>query len=570
MKKLLGYLLGIPLLVALLALLVPSLYGMAWMLALVLPPFCLWATVSDAWRGEDPAAREDLAWKLALALLVVPVAMLAFATPLRAVLLGVLGFFPVAMARFDEIHGFVYEPLRAAFGDLAPYWLDVYWGALGALVIFLIAFCGSVLRNRLVRQVQILPTARIRSVAVGLAELKGKAITLAGRAKGDPIMRSWIESTGDGHASRTHAEPFYVDDGTGRMLVDPRGTGINHDGSFFGIGLHQAILRRIDGNAGFAESRLTPGDPVYVVGNVQINHDRDAYPDDEVVLKPSRSSWMSMRFNDLFFVSNLGEKAVLKGLRGSVGRGWRNVLIGMAFCAWLSAYGLANIMQFTSGSVDGAPRWLRAIMTPTTLEREIRVPGLGVHPTFELLRMIEEGDREKTDAIMDTFRDLGLGHLAVPTLTGQATTIDSRGFGVANYWLGRVGESPPGHWGAQLYGDERMTRKEVLVTRIATRYHDRRLFVSYRAFAGRERVRANDGIRNRKVVIELVHEGTGKKHTATFPAQIGLNRADDVQAFEYLEPGRYAISIYLKTAYRSGLYDRGSRVRSAMDIVLEE
>ena len=51
--------------------------------------------------------------------------------------------------------------------------------------------------NRLTRQIEISPTAKIRSVAVGLAELNGKAVPLKVRSASAPNMRSRVESTHD-------------------------------------------------------------------------------------------------------------------------------------------------------------------------------------------------------------------------------------------------------------------------------------------------------------------------------------------------------------------------------------
>lgn len=550
--------------------LIPSFYGMAWMLVLVLPIACTCAIVNDALRGDDPVRAGKLLSNLAIALIVLPVAIMAFAAPLRAILLMVLSFFPEGMAGFNGIHGFLYAPFVAAFGDLAPYWLDLYWGALSALIIFLISLCGSIRRNRLARQVRILPTAKIRSVAVGLAELKGKAIAMAGKSKASPIMRSWVESTDDGHSPQTHIDPFYLDDGTGRILVDPRGASINDEGAFFDIDLHQAILRLVKKDHGFSESRLMPGDTVYVVGNVQINRDRHEYPDEEVVVKPRKSSWLSMNFYDLFLVSNINEAALLRGFRTSVNRGWGGVVVVVGICVWLSGFALANIIQIESSRLDAAPEYLRLIATPTTLEREIEVGSLGIHPTIHFVELLEEGDREKTESIMWRFRDLNLVPLALPALKPQAADIDARGFGIASYWLTRLGQLPHGPWGVEFFEDKYAADREALVLRLMTRYHDRRLFVSYRAWADGGRVRKNHIVRSRKVVIALTNKETGKKHEAAFTADAGFSRADDVEAFEYLDPGVYEIAAYLETTYRSGLYDRGSRQRSGVDITLEE
>lgn len=568
--KTLKILVSIPLLGILIAILIPAFYAMAWMLALMLPIACSIFVVFDAWRGDDPAKRKEVLTNLALAALVVPAAILAFAAPLRAIVLAVMSYFPGAMAVFNEIHAPLYAPFVAISGHLGPYWLDVWWGVAGAAVIFLVAMAASIRRNRLARQVAILPTAKIRSAPIGLVELKGRAMALAGKVKSQPIMRAWTESTNDGHSSRTHIDPFYLDDGTGLVLVDPRGASINHEGSFFGIGLHQAILKLVD-KPGFPESRLMHGDTVYLVGNLQINRDREAYPDEEVLVRPRKSSWLSMNFYDLFLVSNISEAALLEGFRSSVGRGWGLVVLGMSMCLWLSAFGLTNVMQIEASRTDAAPQYLRLVSTPTTLERRIEVDGLGRHPTIHFVDRLREGDREKTDAIMRRFRDLGLVYLATPILVGQAVDIDAPGFGIANYWLGRTHGLPHGHWGAQLFDDRYAgARWEVLVLRVMTRYRDRRLSVSYRAWADPERKPKRDRIVRREVVVTLTNETTGKEHTAAFPVEAGHIRGDDVEAFEYLDPGPYEIQAFLATRYRSGLYDRGSRKRSAAVILLED
>ncbi len=100
--------------------------------------------------------------------------------------------------------------------------------------------------------------------------------------------------------------------------------------------------------------------------------------------------------------------------------------------------------------------------------------------------------------------------------------------------------------------------------------HDRGLFVSYRAWADRDRMPGNDRVRNRKVIIALTNKETGKKYEAVFPADPGFNQADDAEAFEYLDPGTYEVDAFVKTKYGSGLYDRGSRRRSGVDIRLED
>src|SRR4030066_350769 len=65
--------------------------------------------------------------------------------------------------------------------------------------------------------------------------------------------------------------PFYLDDGTGRILVDPAGCKVDSRKLLFDINLHHAILGSHTSERGFPESRLMPGDEIYVLGNLQIN-----------------------------------------------------------------------------------------------------------------------------------------------------------------------------------------------------------------------------------------------------------------------------------------------------------
>ena len=570
LKKILGSLAAILIVVPLGVVFLPLFYAMAWMLALVLPIVCLTVVIQDAKADGTLGLHKEFLGNLVFVLLIIPLAIMAFAAPLRVLLLVPLSFFPEQLGIFNEIHGFIYEPFIPLFGDLFPYWFDMYWGVFSLLTIFLIALCDSIRRNRLTRQIEVLPTAKIRSVAVGLAELKGMAVPLKGRPRRSPIMRSWVESTGDGMTARSHTEPFYLDDGTGRILVDPTGVSIQSEGDFFGINLHQAILKLFPKKSGFPEERLMPGDSVTLVGNVQINQDSGAFENDEVVVKPRKSTWYSMKFYDLFLISNISEEALLGGLRQSVKRGWRNVLLAMAFGGWLAAFALTNIMQIESSRIDGAPEYLRLISAPTTLERAIDVGKLGEHPTLHFVDMLKEGDDKKTDAIMKQFRELRLESLALSILRDQAMDIDHPGFGVANHWLSRLGKLPPEQSGYEFFSSRYINDSEAVVLRMVTEYDDNRLFVSYRAHVGKNRKKNGDYIHSRKVVIDLTNKKSGAKHSVGFDADFGANNADDVEAFAYLAPGEYELDVYVATSYRSGFYNQGSRGKSSTDIRLEE
>jgi len=570
LKKILGSLAAILIVVPLGVVFLPLFYAMAWLLALVLPIACLTAVIQDAKADGTLGLHKEFLGNLVFVLLIMPLALMAFAAPLRVLLLVPLSFFPEQLAKLNEIHGFIYESFIPLFGDLFPYWLDMYWGVFSLLTIFLIALCDSIRRNRLTRQIEVLPTARIRSVAVGLAELKGMAVPLKGRSRKSPIMRSWVESTDDGVTARSHTEPFYLDDGTGQILVDPTGVSIQSEGSFFGISLHQAILKLFPKKPGLPEGRLMPGDSVVLVGNVHINQDHGAVENDEVVVKPRKSTWYSMKFYDLFLISNISEEALLDGLRRSVKGGWRNVLLAMAFGGWLAAFALTDIMQIESSRIDGAPAYLRLISAPTTLERKIDMGKLGEHPTIYFVDMLKEGDDEKTDAIMKQFRTLRIEFLALPILRAQATDIDHPGFSIANHWLSRLGQSPPKQSSFTFFSSRYIKDSEAVVLRMVTKYYDNRLLVSYRAHVGKNRKKVGDYIESRKIVIDLTDKKSGAKHSVGYDADVGANNADDVEAFTYLAPGEYELDVYVATSYRSGFYNQGSRGKSSTDIRLEE
>lgn len=549
---------------------IPVFYLSAWLVAVFFPPVCAWVAIQQARENKEPGHKIEFFVDFLFPSIAIPIVAIGLAAPLRAILLAVLSFFPEGIGGFNSLHDILYEPFIPVFGDLFPYWLDVYWGILGLLTILLIALYDSMRRNHLVRQIEILPTAKVRSVAIGLAELKGKAVPLKGKSAQAPIMRAWTESTEDGETTKTHIDPFYLDDGTGRILVDPRGVSIKAEGELFDIGLHQAILKQFTQIRGRPEMRLMPGNTVYLTGNVQINESRADDEGDEIVVKPRKPSWLSPNFYDLFFISNTSEEAALDGFRKSVKWGWGKVLIGMVLAGWLSIFALTNVMQFESSRLDSAPEYFRFVSTPTTLEREISVSKLGEHPTIYFVDLLNEGDSAKTDAIMTQFRLLHLESLALPILKDQAMDIDHPGFGIANKWLSRLGKSPQGHLGFEFFDDSYMNEAEAVVLRLLTQFQNNRLFVSYRAYVGEEREKERNYIRGREVVIELASKEIGTKNAATFDADIGLNTADGIEAFRFLYPGEYKLDVYLKTYYLSDIYDRGPRRRSRMKIRLEE
>jgi hypothetical protein len=569
-KSLAGYFTAAFVVGPVIAVLVPLFYGLLCMLAFALPLAFLLSTIEDVRDGTVSIRSEEVLTKFFLASIVVPIGFIAVAAPLRALLMAMLSFFPEWMGKFNAMHSYVYDWFSPFFGDLSAYWVDVSWGLLGAGTIFLIALADSIRRNRLTRQIEVLPTSKVRSVAIGLVELKGKAVSLKNKGSKAPIIREWRESTGDGASLRRTMSPFLLDDGTGRILVDPADIFIKTEKMYFSVGLHQAILREFHTEKGLTETRLMPGDQVYVVGNVQSNKDPKLSRYGDIVVKPKKSSLLSMNFYDLFFLSNVSEEALLDGFRKSVQRGWQIIILIIALGAWLSVFSFTNILQIQASRIDAAPDYLRAVTTPTTLEREIKVVGVGREPTIRFVEMLEEGDYEKSAAIMAKFEELELTAIALPILKEQARNIDHPGFGVANAWISKLGKQSRDEWGIEFLDRGSRHPNQSRVLRLRTRYKDNRLFVSYRAFISEKMVTRLHVIQRRDVIIKLVNIETGKSYETELATQPGVNAVNDVQAFEFLYPGLYELEAYVKTSFQGGPFILGSRNRKPVKIRLEE
>ena len=141
----------------------------------------------------------------------------------------------------------------------------------------LILYGFTVLHEK--RLVEDVPASKVRSVAMGLAEVKGAARTkapLASPITGLPCVyyRYLIEEERSGSRGNDRwvtidkgesTQPFYVEDETGRILVDPSGAetilrqdyrSIQRDGGWL------SKRRR------YTEWHLVPGERVYVLGTV--------------------------------------------------------------------------------------------------------------------------------------------------------------------------------------------------------------------------------------------------------------------------------------------------------------
>ncbi|OGT31535.1 MAG: hypothetical protein A2W28_05080 [Gammaproteobacteria bacterium RBG_16_51_14] len=563
MKKLLRWIVNVPVSLALVVLFLPLLYILMLMILLCLPTVLLVVSIVEDREEYKVRTLREVAIRFCLIFMVVPLGILAFTAPMRSILVAECSFYPPALVALDEAHQWFYNLFIPWFGELFPFWLDFYWGIFGVCVIFALALMDSIRRNMLVTQIENLPTSTAHAAAIGLVELKGKAVPID-ESHETPIIRSWMEETSDGsYTSRTSTTPFYLDDGTGRILVDPAGCKVDSRKLLFDINLHHAILGSHTSERGFPESRLMPGDEIYVLGNLQIN---DHHGTDKVIIKPKKSTWIQPEIYDLFFVSNTSEEELLAAFKKSIKRGWAGVFMLMVITGWLAVYAWTNITQIKYLELEAAPALFRLVTTPTNLERTFAVEGLGTHPTMHWIELLRKG-HDNGHAIMQALEVQRLETLAVPILQEQALDIDHPAFGTASYWTQKLEAAPAGDWGFEYWGNEEeyVQKDQTMVFRVLLKYKKPQLFASYRAWFGKSSPGSLE-LTNRYVVFEFTNKKTGIVKQMEFFAREGWNNVDDVELFEHFLPGEYRFDIYAKRLYRGGLFDMGSRKQEAIDI----
>ena len=250
--------------------------------------------------------------------------------------------------------------------------IDFFIGCAGILIVGLWLLIDAVWRLRQARQIENLATSTIRSLAIGLVELKGIVRPESGTPllEGDAIRIEWDMFR--------YLEPiqsistFRLDDGTGTVLVDARDCKIRAGwitdiANLFGM--REIILSKRVTREDARDSvikTLCYGDEVYLIGNVEI--DPAAPPDaigaDRLAVRPlSRSTWNASIWKalfgtvlpprardvqDVFFLAD-GDEA---NARKHILRGFRTVLL--ISLLWLVAS--AGLIWSTTLPERAAPR----------------------------------------------------------------------------------------------------------------------------------------------------------------------------------------------------------------------
>ncbi len=178
-------------------------------------------------------------------------------------------------------------------GDQLNRWLLEL--AFGAAALYCLWYAFKSWRNG--RAVRDTPTSRVRSAAQGYVELDGRGVLAPGVQTRGPLTRlpcTWwsykIEEVRSMRRSRswstidrgTSSSFFYLDDGTGRCLIDPRGAqvfavektvwygstrqaDVRIPGETSLLGRVADVLMR--GNFRYTEHRMDVGAPLYAIGS---------------------------------------------------------------------------------------------------------------------------------------------------------------------------------------------------------------------------------------------------------------------------------------------------------------
>jgi HEAT repeat protein len=244
--------------------------------------------------------------------------------------------------------------------------IDRLIGPAGALSAVLWVFLDSFWRLRQARQVENLPTSTVRSAAVGLVELQGTARAVD---PSEPViaMVTWDLNTYT--SPKQWLSPFYLEDETGRILVDPAGCRVRAGwitdiGSMFMV--REVVLTRHvkrEDTQDRVTRTLRHGDQVYVIGSAEpMKPGRGAARSSgELVVRPSArpkldealwrlffGTWRLPAGRDIynvFFISDTSERKarsiILRGFRvvGALGFLW---LVLSLWLTWSAYHRLDN------------------------------------------------------------------------------------------------------------------------------------------------------------------------------------------------------------------------------------
>ncbi|MCI0503305.1 E3 ubiquitin ligase family protein [Candidatus Micrarchaeota archaeon] len=246
----------------------------------------------------------------------------------------------------------------------------------GGLIAFLIGITliyGGTQRFLLAQKIKNTPTSKVRSAAVGLVELFGKA--KCKDAIDSPISKvrsAYWRVKGEYYKPGKHggwrdiynassSTPFYLEDDTGKMLVEPKEAEIDipqdffnnghlSEGGVFGLFKSKVLDKKVldflaatpaansafKAHSGFdlrvTEWFIAENDPLYVMGTAEpVKGAVSAIAHENLIVKKGKGV-------DILYISDSGEKKVVDKVSGSI---WW--MLGPGFI--LSAIGLFVLLS---------------------------------------------------------------------------------------------------------------------------------------------------------------------------------------------------------------------------------
>ncbi len=168
---------------------------------------------------------------------------------------------------------------------------QLIWAIIIAVFGIWLFFQGFVSLNRK-RLIQNIPTSKISALALGLVEVIGRAISITPKplrslyAKADCVfyrykVEQFVRTQRSAHwqtiSEGSSGLPFYVDDGTGKVLVDPNEARINLEPRYISSSpdKKQSVspLMARTGSMRYVESYIMPKENVYVLGTAKKSRD---------------------------------------------------------------------------------------------------------------------------------------------------------------------------------------------------------------------------------------------------------------------------------------------------------
>ena len=251
------------------------------------------------------------------AIIVSPLIAIGIFAPFRAIFLGILWIF-----------GWI-DTWRNSFHDEMPEF-NIVFGLCGVILGITVGSLVWIRGLRLKSQLTNLPTSTVGAAAIGLSELRGiaqprvekdggntfgKERTAEGNDNAIPLLlnSSWVGDDGK-MTGKTICSCFYLEDTTGRILVDLRGVEFwDGSGNFLWSPIRSIYLEKHYSEEVLpwkSTAMLLPGDSVYVIGNVEEKKEasRDASDADRLVIRPASGMENTSFFKRLLFGQKIKDK----------------------------------------------------------------------------------------------------------------------------------------------------------------------------------------------------------------------------------------------------------------------